>query len=262
MYIFKLKNNSNSTRHQVNIKKSLLCKNTKIIKILSRGSKISSGRGSNGNITIGHKGSGIKKLYRDLKLNFNKSFSLLVTIFYDSKRSSFVSLFYNFLTLKFFNSIHTLKTFPGSILFSYKIFPELRLGSLYQLKNIPTGSSIHSLSKNNVRFNYIKAAGTFGLIIQKDLNFCQIKMPSGQVKKFNINTLCILGKISNNLNNRIVLGKAGRSRLKNNRPHVRGVAMNPVDHPHGGQTSGGIPSVTPWGIPTKGKPTKKKNVKI
>jgi large subunit ribosomal protein L2 len=262
MYIFKLKNNSNSTRHQVNIKKSLLCKNSKIVKYLTVGSKMYSGRGFSGNITIGHKGSGIKKLYRDMRCNFNKSFALLITVFYDSRKSAFVSLFYNFLTLKFFNSLHTFNTFPGSILFSYKIYPELRLGSFNKLRDIPTGSCVHSLYTNDFCSQYIRSAGTFGIIVQKDVNFCKIKMPSGTVKKFSVNTLCVLGKISNNLNNRVVLGKAGRSRLKNNRPHVRGVAMNPVDHPHGGQTSGGIPSVTPWGIPTKGKPTRKKNVKI
>ena len=262
MYIFKLKNNSNSTRHQVNLKKSLLCKNSKIIKSLSLGSKTFSGRSFKGNITIGHKGSGVKKLYRDLRFTFNKSFSLLITVFYDARRSSFVSLFYNFLTLKFFNTLHTLNTFPGSILFTYKIYPELRLGSFNRLKNIPTGSSIHSLYTNDSYCRYIKSAGTFGLIIQKDLNYCKIKLPSGVVKKFNVNSLCILGKLSNNLLNRVVIGKAGRSRLKNGRPKVRGVAMNPVDHPHGGQTSGGIPSVTPWGLPTRGKPTRKKNVKI
>ena len=187
---------------------------------------------------------------------------MLITVFYDSRRSSFVSLFYNFLTLKFFNSLHTLNTFPGSILFSYKVYPELRLGSFYQLKNIPAGSSVHSLYMCNLYCHYIKSAGTFGLIIQKDLNFCKIKLPSGAVKTFSTNILCVLGKISNTLKNSIVIGKAGRSRLNNRRPHVRGVAMNPVDHPHGGQTSGGIPSVTPWGLPTKGKPTRKKNVKI
>ena len=262
MYIYKLKNNSNSTRHQVNIKKSLLCKNSNIVKSLIVGSKIYSGRGFNGKITIGHKGSGTKKAFRDLRFNLNKSLSLLITIFYDSKRSSFVSLFYDFLTLRFFNTLHTAKTFPGSILFSYKIYPDLRLGSLNKLKNIPTGSSVHSLYTKDFCSQYVKSAGTFGLIIQKDLEFCMIRMPSGAVKKFSVDTLCILGKISNNLNNKTILGKAGRSRLKNNRPHVRGVAMNPVDHPHGGQTSGGIPSVTPWGIPTKGKPTRKKNVKV
>ena len=261
MYLYKIKNNSNSTRHQVNLKKSLLCKKSRLVKNLSIGSKTYSGRSFKGNITIGHKGSGVKKLYRDLRFNFNTFFSVLISVFYDSRRNAFISLFYNFLTCKFFNSLHTEKTFPGSILFSYKMYPELRLGSLNKLKKIPTGSSIHSIYENDFHSKYIKSAGTFGIIIQKDLNFCKIKMPSGAIKKFSVNSLCILGKLSNSLHNGIVLGKAGKSRLKNKRPHVRGVAMNPVDHPHGGQTSGGRPSVTPWGIPTKGKPTRKKNVK-
>lgn len=261
MYILKLKNNSNSTKHQINLKKSLLCKNSKILKSLSLGSKVNSGRGLNGRITIGHKGAGVKRLYRDMRLNFKKSFALLIAVFYDARRTAFISLFYNFLSLRFFNSLHTLNTYPGTVSFSYKVYPDLRLGSFNALKNVPTGSSIHSLYVNESHCRYIKAAGTFGIIMQKDSNVCKVKLPSGAIKLFDVKTLCFLGKISNKVNRFTVLGTAGRSRLKNNRPHVRGVAMNPVDHPHGGQTSGGIPSVTPWGIPTKGKPTKKKNVK-
>ena len=103
----------------------------------------------------------------------------------------------------------------------------------------------------------------FGLVTQKTLTFCKIKMPSGSIKKFPINIYCSLGVLNNAFLNNIVIGKAGRSRLSGKRPIVRGVAMNPVDHPHGGQTSGGTPSKTPWGLPTKGKPTrKKKNVTL
>lgn len=262
MYLLKLKNNSNSTRHQVNIKKALVSKKSRIIKSLNIGSKTSSGRSLTGRITIGHKGAGVKKIFRDMRFNPSKNFSLLITVFYDSRRSAFVSLFYNFLTFKFFNCLHTLKTFPGSFLFSYKTYPELALGSLNILRNIPGGSCINNLFINNIHPQYIKSAGTFGIIVQKDLSICTIKLPSGLLKKINLDVICFIGKMSNSHHEGIVWGKAGRSRLKNKRPKVRGVAMNPVDHPHGGQTSGGIPSVTPWGIPTKGKPTKKKHVKI
>ena len=262
MLIQKSKSISNSNRHKVDIKKSLLSKKSKLIKILSAGKKNYSSRSIYGNITIGHKGSGNKKLYRNVHFPLKNCFSLLLTVFYDSRRSSFVSLFYDFLSFKFYNSLHTNCTFPGTFVFSYKTYPELHIGSLSRIKDIPAGSTVHNLFVNT-ESKYIKSAGSFGIIIQKDSNFCRIKMPSGSVKKFSLNSLCVLGAVSNNLHNKIVLGKAGKSRLMGRRPHVRGVAMNPVDHPHGGQTSGGVPSVTPWSIPTKGKPTrKKKNVKI
>ena len=89
------------------------------------------------------------------------------------------------------------------------------------------------------------------------MDSCKVKLPSGSVISVPIDSLATLGSISNSQQNLTVVGKAGRNRLKGIRPTVRGIAMNPVDHPHGGRTNGGRPSVTPWGKPTKGKPTVK-----
>jgi large subunit ribosomal protein L2 len=100
---------------------------------------------------------------------------------------------------------------------------------------------------------------TANQIIQKMTNKCKIRLPSGKIIDIYSKSTATIGKVSNFLHNQIILGKAGLNRLKNKRPKVRGIAMNPVDHPHGGRTNGGMPSVTPWGIPTKGKPTVKKN---
>jgi large subunit ribosomal protein L2 len=262
--LLKKKSLSNSSRHQLNLNKSLLSKKSIIVKYLSFGKNILCGRCSNfGKITVRSKERGAKFNFRKnifMKINYN--FSILISTFYDSKRTSFVSLFFNLVTLKFFNSLSVLNTHPGSIVSSYLTYPELCLGSLMSLINVPSGSIINSISISN-KSKYIKSAGSYGTIIQRGLVFSVIKMPSGCLKKFRSLNLCVLGFVSNSLHYSTVLGKAGRSRLKGVRPSVRGVAMNPVDHPHGGQTSGGVPSLTPWGLPTKGKPTrKKKNVTL
>ena len=139
----------------------------------------------------------------------------------------------------------------------------MKLGFRTVLKNIPTGSVINCLSFSklkNQKINFIRSAGTFGQIVQKNFLFSKIKLPSNQIIEVPTSSFATIGSVSNNLQKFIVFGKAGRRRLLGNRPSVRGIAMNPVDHPHGGRTNGGRPSVTPWGIPTKGKPTVKKNV--
>jgi large subunit ribosomal protein L2 len=101
----------------------------------------------------------------------------------------------------------------------------------------------------------VRSAGLFFQVIQKNQDYSKIRLPSGLIKNVSNEAFGTIGIVSNSQHNSISLGKAGRSRLLGIRPTVRGVAMNPVDHPHGGRTNGGRPSVTPWGIPTKGKPT-------
>jgi large subunit ribosomal protein L2 len=105
-----------------------------------------------------------------------------------------------------------------------------------------------------------RAAGCSAQLISKNDNFCRLRLSSGEHRLFPFGTVATLGVVSNFQHNRIVLGKAGRSRWLNRRPTVRGVAMNPIDHPHGGgqgKTAAGRPSVTPWGKLTKGQPTRK-----
>ena len=127
------------------------------------------------------------------------------------------------------------------------------------INNIPTGSLVHSLtsSQNTHKTCFARAAGTFCQIIQKGVSTNKVRLPSGLICTVPKDAYATLGVVSNAQHNSIYLGKAGRNRLKGIRPCVRGIAMNPVDHPHGGRTNGGRPSVTPWGIPTKGKPTVK-----
>jgi ribosomal protein S19 len=108
-----------------------------------------------------------------------------------------------------------------------------------------------------------RAAGVSGQIISKNDKYCRIRLNSGEHRFFLLETLATLGTVSNSSHKLVSLGKAGRSRWLNRRPTVRGVAMNPIDHPHGGgegKTSGGRPSVTPWGFPARGRPTRKKKL--
>lgn len=254
----KMKKTSSGVRHQLNIKKYLLSKNSSLSKSLSVGKKVHSGRSSLfGNITVYHKGGGKKKLFRNLNTIKDIKLGLLLCVNYDPTRNSFTSLYYDFFYKKFHSCLFTKSTYPGSLLSSYQCVPELHLGSCLQVKNVPTGSIIHSLHSFSTS-KYIKSAGTYGVLIEKNLENCKVRLPSGLVKQFSVEIFCVLGSIYNNFSNSVVIGKAGRSRHKGKRPTVRGVAMNPVDHPHGGRTKGGRPSVTPWGLPTKGKPTRKK----
>jgi large subunit ribosomal protein L2 len=258
--LLKKKHNTNGTRHQISLKKFLLSKNSKICKSLIKGKKTSFGRSSfTGRITVNHKGGGKKQSFRKICSIQPTNFSIIISVLYNPKITTFTAFYYNFLTKQFGNCLFTNKTFPGSLFYSYFQYPQLFLSCLVSIKTVPVGSLIHSVFINNKNV-YIKSAGCYGILLQKTFDSCKIKMPSGKIKNFSNDIFCILGCLSNEQNNKIVLGKAGKSRLRNRRPTVRGVAMNPVDHPHGGQTSGGIPSVTPWGIPTKGKPTRKKYV--
>jgi large subunit ribosomal protein L2 len=256
--LLKKKKTSNGVRHQLNFKKFLLSKNSNIQKILTKGyKKTQSGRSSLfGRITVYNKGGGSKKVFREIINKSNHLYSLILSIAYDPRRNSFISFCYNFLTLKFYNCITTNNTFPGSLLYSFYLLPELKLGINLQLRNVPPGSIVHSIC-SNVSSKYIRSSGAFGILVQKKLNDCKIKMPSGNIKEFSASSYCFLGSVFNTFKNVTVFGKAGRNRLLGKRPKVRGVAMNPVDHPHGGQTAGGVTPVTPWGIPTRGKKTKK-----
>jgi len=257
MKLKKLNPVTNGTRHQINIQKNLLSKSNRIFKISLKGIKRCYGRSNTtGRITVRHKGSGCKKLFRIINFQNSKILGLVVAIHYDPMRNAFISLNYNLITKTFYNTLSVNSVYPGSLLSCDQQNLDLRLGYRTTLQNIPTGSIINSLATNKNKITkYIRSAGTFGQLIQKDLSTCKIKLTSGKITEFSINAFATLGVISNLQHNLTTIGKAGKNRLLGIRPTVRGIAMNPVDHPHGGRTNGGRPSVTPWGIPTKGQPT-------
>lgn len=258
MQILKFKPTSGGTRHRISIKKSLLSKTNTLFKQSILGFKKTSGRSSNtGRITVRHIGGGCKKKFRIINFSNKRKNSLLVSTMYDPFRSSFISLNFDILNNTFFRSIATNHVNPGSLLKCDSAEVELKLGNRTMLKNVPTGSILHSLSLNSST-KYVRSAGLFFQLIQKGIHKCQVRLPSGCVKEISNSSFCTLGVISNFQHNLVIIGKAGRNRMLGKRPRVRGIAMNPVDHPHGGRSNGGMQPVTPWGIPTRGKPTVKK----
>jgi len=242
MQIRKLYPITNGMRHQIIITKSILSKNINLINYLNKYYHRKKGR-SLGKITIRHKGKGHKQLYRTI--NFGNFFGKLIVLSncYDPYRTSFISLIFNLVEKKFDFLVMSFCLCVGSfILFDFQeSHLDLKLGYRTLIKNIPAGSFISNISISYLhRSTYIRSAGTFGQIIQKTRTYFKIRLPSGIILTVCNLATATFGGVSNRNNKNICIGKAGRNRLLGVRPAVRGVAMNPVDHPHGGQTSGGI----------------------
>lgn len=255
MLLKKFKPISNSTRHKVRICKNSLLKSNKLIKTLSLSNKKENGRCKvTGSITVRHKGGGCKKLTKKL-VGVNQSLqTITLGTAYDPNRSSFISLKFNLKQKKFIFDIALENEYPGTLLEANEDTSDLKLGFRTSLEKIPTGSIVSLIGENKLmQAKYIKSAGNYGQIVNKTGEYTSIKLPSGKIKKFKNTENASIGSVSNPKHFLQVLGKAGTSRKLNKRPTVRGIAMNPVDHPHGGRSNGGIPSVTPWGLPTKGK---------
>jgi large subunit ribosomal protein L2 len=252
-----------SQRQTFLLKKNNLSKTFKI-KELTKGFKRANGRNNQGRITVRHRGGGHKRLYRMINFNRSKNVEGYVSkILYDPNRSANIALIKNDIKNDFILAPEGLKV---NQFIKSSPNAELKVGNSLPLKNIPIGSLIHNISlqpKGNGKL--IRSAGTSAQLIQKINNkYAKIRLNSGELKLILLSCYATLGIVSNINHKKIKLGKAGRSRWLNRRPSVRGVAKNPVDHPHGGgegKTSGGRPSVTPQGRITKGQPTRKKNKK-
>ena len=230
-------------------------------KSLTRSFHRAKGRNNRGVITCRHRGGGHKRLYRQIDFRRNKydMNAQVLTIEYDPNRNAFVSLNFDLDKFSFFLTLATNFIYSGSLISCTSQKTEFSLGNRTLIDNIPAGSIVHSLtsSSNKNKTIFSRSAGTYCQLIQKGLKECKVRLPSGSIITTPFDSYATLGVISNVNQKFTVLGKAGRNRLKGIRPTTRGVAMNPVDHPHGGRTNGGRPSVTPWGISTKGKPTVK-----
>lgn len=227
-----------------------------IAKGLISGLKNSSGRNNSGKITVSNKGNGHKKKYR--KINFfrkENSVGIVTSIEYDPNRNAFIASVYDFLLTRYFYMIAPKNLNIGDIV-KAGLNAEPKLGHSLPISKIPIGSFIHSISsKKNEKAKLSRAAGTFSQLIEKTSQCGRIKLSSGEQRFLASSCTATIGIVSNDGFSLTTLGKAGRSRWLNKRPKVRGVAMNPIDHPHGGgegKTSGGRTSVTPWGKPTKG----------
>ena len=239
------------------LQKPFLWKN-KFLKSQTKGFTRSFGRNGFGRITSYHRGGGHKKLYRNIDFERVTTRGFVEGIEYDPFRTAFLARLYNREQKSHFYIIAPKNLFCGSFVNSGNL-ADIQLGHSLPLEKIPVGSLVHNISSSvKKRGQIARAAGTFAQLIQKTRYYARLRLMSGEQRLFPLNSQATLGIVSNENLKLINLGKAGRNRWKNKRPHVRGVAMNPVDHPHGGgegKTSGGRPSVTPWGKPTKGPKT-------
>jgi large subunit ribosomal protein L2 len=222
--------------------------------------KKTGGRNSLGRITSRHIGGGHKQKYRiiDFKRNKIDIPAKVVSIEYDPNRSARIALLtYADGEKRYILCPLELKV-GDSVIASRNA--DIKPGNTLPLAAIPLGTVIHNLElKIGKGAQLVRSAGTFAQLMAKEGKYAQVKLPSGEVRMILQDCVATIGQVGNIDHENINIGKAGRSRWLGKRPKVRGVAMNPVDHPHGGgegRTSGGRHPVTPWGIPTKGYKTR------
>jgi len=216
-----------------------------------------------GRITSRRRGGGHRRRYRliDFKRNkFNDS-AKIISIEYDPNRSSRIALIqYKDNEKRYIIAPDELKV--GDAVISSKESVPFKPGNCTLLKNIPDGMLIHNIElKPGKGAQMARSAGTYARIMAKEKKMVTLKLPSGENRMVLGDCLATIGTVGNKNHENIKIGKAGRSRWMGKRPKVRGVAMNPVDHPHGGgegRTSGGRHPVSPWGTPAKGFKTRKK----
>jgi large subunit ribosomal protein L2 len=223
--------------------------------------KKTGGRNSYGRVTSRHIGGGHKRKYRlvDFKRDKTDIPAKVASIEYDPNRSSRIALVH-YLDGEKRYIIAPSKMEVGDMVMSGDK-ADIKPGNTMPLKSIPLGSLIHNLElKIGKGGQIIRSAGTYGQLMAKETDYAQVRLPSGEVRKVLIGCKATIGQVGNIDSENVSIGKAGRTRWLGRRPKVRGVAMNPVDHPHGGgegKTSGGGHPVTPWGVPTKGHKTRK-----
>ncbi|MDP2938808.1 MAG: 50S ribosomal protein L2 [Candidatus Omnitrophota bacterium] len=226
--------------------------------------KKSGGRNVYGRITTRHIGGGHKRMYRliDFKRDRIDSEAKVLAIEYDPNRTSRIALIeYPDKTKNYILAPADLKV-GESVVSSLLPATEIKLGNCLSLRFIPSGVAIHNLELVKGRGGQIvRSAGTSARILAKEGEFAQVRLPSGEVRLMHLDCRATVGVVGNVDHGAIVLGKAGRSRWLGRRPNVRGLAMNPHDHPHGGgegKSGQGNPHpVSPWGMPTKGYKTRK-----
>ncbi|MCA1765800.1 MAG: 50S ribosomal protein L2 [Desulfobulbaceae bacterium] len=224
--------------------------------------KKSGGRNNNGRITSRHIGGGHKRKYRTIDFRRDKIDvpARVATIEYDPNRSANIALL-NYLDGEKRYIICPVGIKVGDTVVSGEKV-DIKPGNCMPMGNMPLGSMIHNIEMRiDKGGQLVRSAGVSAQLMAKEGEYVSIKLPSGEVRKFNRRCRASIGQIGNIEHERKKLGKAGRSRWLGRRPKVRGVAMNPVDHPMGGgegKSSGGRHPCTPWGVPTKGYKTRKR----
>jgi large subunit ribosomal protein L2 len=229
-------------------------------KSLTSGKKRSGGRDAKGLISSRFRGGGHKKSYREIDFRRDKHGvpAVVASIEYDPNRTAHIAL------LNYADGEKRYILSPTGLEVGRTVTsgPEadILVGNALPLKNIPSGTVVHNIElKPGKGGQMARSAGAQAQLISKEGGIALLKLPSGEVRKVQIECMATVGQVGNLEHENVSLGKAGRSRWKGRRPHNRGVTMNPVDHPHGGgegKTSGGRHPVTPWGQPTRGFKTR------
>jgi large subunit ribosomal protein L2 len=224
--------------------------------------KIKSGRNNQGRITVRHRGGGHKRQYRiiDFKRNKDGIPAKVATIEYDPNRTSRIAL------LNYADGEKRYILAPNGLKVGDTVVSgpdaDIKTGNALPLRNIPVGTVIHNIElKPEKGAQMVRSAGAYAQLMAKEGDYAQVRMPSGEVRMVHVNCRATIGQVGNLEHENITIGKAGRSRWMGKRPTVRGVVMNPVDHPHGGgegRSPVGRNPVTPWGKPALGARTRKK----
>lgn len=220
------------------------------------------GRNNRGRITVRHRGGGHKRAYRivDFKRDKYDIPAKVDSIQYDPNRSAFIALL-NYVDgeKRYILAPNGLKV-NDTVVSGEKV--EINVGNTMPLVNIPLGTTVHNIEmKAGKGGQMARGAGSYAQLMAKEGNFATLKLPSGEVRMVRLECRATIGQVGNLDHENIKVGKAGRTRWLGRRPKVRGVAMNPIDHPMGGgegKSSGGRHPCTPWGKPTKGYKTRKK----
>ena len=248
-----------SQRQLVTVDRSDLWKG-KPIKKLTRGMSKSGGRNNTGRVTMWHRGGGHKRRYRIVDFH-RKKFDIpgiVERLEYDPNRTAFIAL------IKYEDGEQAYILAPQRLGVGDKVVAgsqtDVKPGNAMPLKNIPVGTILHNVElKAGKGGQLARAAGTYVQLVGRESGYALLRLTSGEVRRVRSECMASIGAVSNPDQKNINLGKAGRKRWLGKRPVVRGVVMNPIDHPHGGgegRTSGGRHPVTPWGVPTKGKRTR------
>ena len=233
----------------------------KPVKTLTEGLSKTGGRNNMGRTTSPNRGGGHKRRYRliDFKRTKADIFATVERIEYDPNRTAFIALIkYEDGELAYILAPQRLAV--GDQVVSGKLV-DVKPGNAMPLASIPVGTIVHNVELKPGKGGQVaRSAGAYAQIVGRDQGYTTVRLQSGEQRRILGTCMASIGAVSNQDHGNINLGKAGRSRWMGRRPHVRGVAMNPVDHPHGGgegRTSGGRHPVTPWGKPTKGKRTRR-----
>lgn len=260
MPVVKMKPTSAGRRHVVKVIHPHLFKGRPYAPLVEKQSR-NGGRNNNGRITVRHIGGGHKQHYRliDFKRNKNGIPATVERIEHDPNRSAHIAL------LRYADGERRYIIAPKGLAVGDEVRSgedaPIKLGSTLPLRNIPVGSVIHCVEmKPGKGAQIARSAGTSAQLIAREGAYVTLRLRSGEMRKILSECVATLGEVSNSEHSLRQLGKAGASRWRGIRPTVRGVVMNPVDHPHGGgegRTSGGRHPVTPWGVPTKGYKTRK-----